>query len=517
MPFDSSKLKIIFIAVLGMILAIWLGLSIATNQVETLIQVIAASVLIVCLFLGNRIWLLIPFMGALNIGLRLPGQPDSMLLGQILVLSFATLLLLMRKLPVRMHWTELEFWILILTLCIVQAYIRNPVGVNLFGGSSVGGKPYAIYAISVVSSLLLCSLRVPVSQLKMILPLAIVGGLMNLLIAVVGLIVPSVAFYTGGALLRSDEPNYENYGRAVDVGAAGRIGFLSEFSRNSALWISSFVSPIRACFQPFWGLMILITLTAAMFGGFRSSLITVGLTFLIGIVYHSGSRGLLGAVFGGVAGLALLAMVNLLHPLPPNVQRALTFLPGTWEERYKDDAQGSTDWRVEVWREALTQEKWIRNRWLGDGLGFRAEDLAKATTLKGTGMSGFDIHRENVLLSGDYHSTLVSTIRTSGGVGLFFLICATWRTAFRAHHLIMRHRRGPFGPLSLFVGIPLVAAPLLLLISASNFMQVVTPLLFGLSMVRLLENNIPNPTLPLPPVVGNLPIRSRVSRSSSHP
>ena len=53
MPFDSSKLKVMIVAVLGMLLAIWLGLSIATNQLETLIQVIAASVLIGCLFLGK--------------------------------------------------------------------------------------------------------------------------------------------------------------------------------------------------------------------------------------------------------------------------------------------------------------------------------------------------------------------------------------------------------------------------------------------------------------------------------
>ena len=78
----------------------------------------------------------------------------------------------------------------------------------------------------------------------------------------------------------------------------------------------------------------------------------------------------------GMCVIPLLAAINLLAPLPPNVQRALTFLPGTWEQRYKDDAEGSTEWRVEVWKVALFTERWIKNKWLGDGLGFSAAELA---------------------------------------------------------------------------------------------------------------------------------------------
>ncbi len=297
----------------------------------------------------------------------------------------------------------------------------------------------------------------------------------------------------------------------MNTGDAGRIAFLTAFSRNASLWISCYISPIRALLHPLWSCLLLGTLAAAMFGGFRSGIGAVGVILLVGIYYRSGGLGLIVASLGGTAGLALLAMVNLFSPLPPNVQRTLTFLPGTWEQRYKDDAAGSTDWRVEIWKEALTSERWIRNKTLGDGLGFSSADLAKSFTLKRAGAtSGIDLMREQVLINGDYHSAIVSTIRTCGYLGLLVFILATVRLAVRAHRLIVRHRNDAWFPLCLFVGIPLVTGPIWLLTNASNFGQMAGTFILGAAMVRLLENNIPVAIAnPLPAPAMQTPILSR--------
>ncbi len=37
--------------------------------------------------MGRKIWLLIPLMGALELSVRLPGQPSSILIAQVLVIS----------------------------------------------------------------------------------------------------------------------------------------------------------------------------------------------------------------------------------------------------------------------------------------------------------------------------------------------------------------------------------------------------------------------------------------------
>jgi hypothetical protein len=493
---DTNKIKAVIIAVVATFIALYLGISAATAQFETMAWVLGIGILILGISLGRRIWMLIPFMFALNIGLRIPGQPDSTLLGQVLVLGFCVPLFLIRKLPYKLVWTELEFWILILTLLIGQVYIRNPVGVNLFGGSTVGGKPYALFAIGVVCALLLAGLRIPTGELKWILRLSIIGGLLNLVISISGGIFPAIAYYTGATLTHTDEANYENFGQVVDTGAATRVSYLTEFGKNLSLWISSYISPLRALLNPFWACLVITALVATMMGGFRSGLFAAGINFLLGIAYRSGTSGIMLSVFGAFSGLILLISINEFHPLPPNIQRSLTILPGTWEQRYKDDAHDSTEWRIEIWREVLLTDRWISNKWIGDGLGFSAAELrAQTNSRKNTraGISGFDASREAILANGNYHSSYVSSIRTVGYIGLLFFIVAQLRLAVHAHRLIISHRHDEYYGLCLFVGIPCMAAPILLIISATTFLQVASTLLFGIGMIRLLKINIPSP------------------------
>lgn len=519
---DSGKIKAILIAILAVFVALYLGISAATAQLETIAWVLGGGTLVICVLLGRRIWLLIPLFGSMELSLRIPGQPTTLLLAQVLVLGFAMLLLLMRKLPFRLQLTELEWWLVILTLMILQAYLRNPVGLNILGGGAVGGRPYAIFAISIMVALLLAGLRVPLADLKLILRLSIFGGLVNAGVAVVGHFFPLVAYWTGGSYVNEAETNYENLGVAVDTGAAGRIGSLQNITRNVALWITSFVSPLKACFHPLWAPLVLFTVVGAAFSGFRSAVITVGVIYLIGIAYRGGITSLLISGLGGVAAVALLAVVNLIYPLPPNVQRGLSFIPGSWEERYVKDASGSTDWRIEIWEEALLSDRWIKNKFLGDGLGFSAHELAyqlNSAKENRRGMSGFDAHRETIMANGDYHSTLVSGVRTAGYLGTFILIIATFRLAVHAHRLIRRHRRDEYYPLCLFLGIPLVAAPFNLFIGSTNFGQVASSFILGIAMIRLLQNNLPVPD-PLPAAPARLPNPAPGSRNrpfSAHP
>jgi hypothetical protein len=378
---------------------------------------------------------------------------------------------------------------------IAQVYVRNPVGLNVLGGSSVGGKGYVLYAIALASALILCGLRVPVSDLKWVMRLSIAGGILNLAASILGVLVPTIGFYLSQSYTRSDEVNYENR-EAVDTRAATRIGFLSQFGTNLALWISCYISPLIALVKPLWLMLILVAVAASLMGGFRNGIMIVGLTFLLGIAYHSGGIGVLLSSFMGMIGVALLAAINLLAPLPPNVQRALTFLPGTWEERYKVDAEGSTEWRVEVWKEALLTDRWIKNKWLGDGLGFSAAELsAQMNERKGAraGISGFSAHRESILANGDYHSGPVSSIRVIGYIGLLVFLLAQIRLAVHAHHLITRYRHTEWFPLTLFIGIPVIILPLIFVFIFGAFKTAAPTFLISCGLVSILKNNLPLP------------------------
>ncbi|MEY3897093.1 MAG: hypothetical protein RLZZ214_2614 [Verrucomicrobiota bacterium] len=493
---NARNIQGIIILTLGTILAVWLGLSIATNQVETILQVIMAVVLITCLALGRRIWLLIPFTIALDITFRLPGLPSSALLGQILVLAFSLLLFLMRKLPFRLAWTELEFWILVMTLFVVQVYLRNPIGVNVFGGDTVGGRPYALFAVALATALLLTGLKVPINDLKMMLRMSIAAGILNVAVSILGTFVPTVGYYTGNSFARTDEPNYENIGVAVDERAATRINWLASFSKNAALWVSSFISPLKAFVRPLWCALLILSLAAAAMSGFRNTVFSVILIYTLAIAYRGGLASLMVSGLMAVGALTIITLVNSLAPLPPNIQRSLSFLPGNWEEKQREQSKESSDWRMEIWKEALTSERWIRNKWMGDGLGFSAAELAgQMNARKGvrSGLSGMDAHRETILVNGDYHSGPVSTIRVIGGIGLLFFLLAQIRLAVHTHRQIMRCRGTEWFPLALYIGIPVICAPIMFVFIFGDFKTSGALFLISCGMIRLLENNLPLP------------------------
>jgi hypothetical protein len=492
---DSQKLKAIIIAILGIFFALYLGIGTATAQFETIIKIIGSLTIIVCFLLGRKIWLLIPLMATIELSLRIPGQPSTLLIAQGLVIAFLALLLLMRRLPYRFNFTELEVWGLILTAFVAQVYLRNPVGLNILGGESVGGKPYILFGITLVTAALLAGLRVPPGELKTALKLSILGGLINFGVSTIGRFVPTVGYYLGSSYVDTSAIDYSDHGKQVDTGATSREGFLGTFAKNLSLWVSSFKSALMACFHPLFATLILISFAAAGLSGFRNIIAAVGLTYFIGLCYRGGLAQVLTSCVVGALALGALAVTNAVAPLPPNIQRSLAFLPGTWEQRYKTEGEQSTDWRVEIWEEVLLTDRWIENKIIGDGLGFSARELQyqlAANNSAGTArsMSGFDAHRETILASGDYHSGPVQTVRVIGYAGLVVLLLFQIRLAIHAHRQIKRCRGTEWFPISLFIGIPLIWNPIFFIFIYGTFSSATTTLFIGSAMVRMLQNNL---------------------------
>lgn len=496
---DSTKLKAIAIVTIATIIAIWLGMNFATAKLETIMWVMGVSTLIMCAMLGRKVWLVLPFMATLNLSLMIPGQPSSLLIGQILVIGFCGLLFMLRQLHFKIQVTELEIWMLLLGLLVAQAYARNPVGLNILGGDSIGARPYAMFACSFVSCLLISALRVPEADLKWLVRLSIISGLINFIMLSIGYLFPRFGVWysavTGSQLGATGAQNNARYGAQV----AGRIAFVRDIARNLALWICSFKAPIKACFHPIWAPLVILSLGFATYSGYRNEIIAVGMTYIVGIVYRGGRHSMVFAIFAAITALCILTVINLAMPLPANIQRSLSFLPGTWEEHHKKDAQTSTDWRVDMWKEALLTNYWIENKLLGDGLGMSMRDFNyiksfdKRTLYKQTTRGGISYQQEFMMANGDYHSGPVSTIRTIGYTGLLILIIAQIRLAIHAHRQIKRTRHTQWFPLALLIGIPLIWTPVFFVAVVGSFSTASISLLTGCSMVRILENNLPLP------------------------
>ncbi|MEO7098013.1 MAG: hypothetical protein ABI162_01535 [Luteolibacter sp.] len=470
---NARSIQGILIIFFALFIAIWLGLSVVTNQTETLIQIAGAALLITAIFLGRRIWLLLIFFSALNV-LLIRGSGTTEI-GQVLFLVFSLILFLMRKLRMRFQFGEKEFWALLVIACIVQAYLRNPVGLNVFGGGSVGGRPYVAMILSISTAAGLSILLVDAKELKWAMYLTLLGGFLG---------IPGTMLRYGDAT-----SGQEGYDRIPVLGTAATL---------LARWLTSRISPLRACVHPLWGLVLLASIAAAAGSGYRNSVAAVGFVYILGIAYRGGVAASLCSAVGGSFFLLLLALVNLNFPLPGNIQRALSPLPGTWEERYRKAADDSTDWRVEMWKEALTSDRWIHDKVLGDGIGmtmaeYEGNQLTDSRSGGGRAASGLLVQQETMMITGSYHSGPVHTIRAVGYVGLAILLLAMIRVAVHAHRQILRCRGTEWYGVALFFCIPLISQPFYFTLIFGEYQTGVAGVMMGIAMIRLLENNLPLP------------------------
>lgn len=491
---DSQKIKVFTLLTLAAFGALYLGIAAATAQLETILWILGAIVVTICVALGRRIWLIIPVASSLGLVLPLPGNFTMDMIAQIITLGFASLLFLMRRLPMRAKITELEVWCVLFILCVIQVYLRNPVGLNLFGGETVGGKPYILFAITVATAYLLSVILVSPNDLRWWVRLTLISSIMNFGLGLIAKLAPSIGYYLGASF----SSDVEGVGPEVAAGEATRVSFVRGISLTLSIWISSKISPLRAVFHPVWLPLVLFSLGAAAYSGYRSQLIMICLYFLAGIFYRSGFAGTLFSLFLGAFGITLLAFVNLVAPLPANVQRSLTFLPGTWDERFQRDAEGSTDWRVDMWKEALFTEKWIKNKMLGDGLGFTKTELETMNKINfgkagGIGVSGLSEGQETMMINGGYHSGPVQTIRVVGYLGLTVLLFGFFRVAVHAHRQILRSRGTEWFPVTLFICLPFIVGPIFWVGIIGSFDAGGRLLLMGTAMVGMLRKNLPLP------------------------
>lgn len=485
-----SSVKIVFLFILVLLGAVYIGIGAASDQLQTLAILAGAVTVGVCLIMGRNIWMLIPLMTYIQLTLYLPGRPSTLLVAQLLVTLFGILMIMSGKLRAKFKMTSLEWWMVIFFLSVAQVYARNPVGINLLGAGNVGGKPYLMFCVGLVAAVILASIKVPYKDLVKIFKLTVIGSIINFVLGAIGYYIPTIGQYIGAARVESEYSMV-----AVDSGRAGRVPFVIRLGPNIALIVSSMINPLRAAFKVLWLPLILIAFASAGISGYRNVIVSTGLTFIVGIIYQDGIRSLIISVVILVLALGAVSVINIAHPLPPNVQRAMSFLPGTWEEEYIDDANSSSDWRFEMWEEALFSENWIKNKIMGDGLGFTSEELAYQEELRlhgsAVGGGGFDSHRETALVNGDYHSGPVSAIRTIGYVGLIVMLLCMLVLAFHAHRLIKRSKNMPWRPVVMIVCIPLMWYPLFFLFVFGSFAKDAVIILMGYGMIRLLENNLP--------------------------
>lgn len=311
----------------------------------------------------------------------------------------------------------------LLMVTLVTAALRGGFGLRSFGSETYGGRNYAYIVAAILGYFTLSSQRIPLEKVDRYVALFFLTGLTSL--------IPNLAYLGGRSwffLFNLFPPVYAIEQALGDVSLDMQIARVFGLSFASIALLSWLLAHygLRKVFNwryPGALFLFVVSLTACVFCGFRSFLIIfllcVGLQFIF--------EGLLTTRNFLVGSAVLLVIAGLVLPnaskLPLVVQRTLSFLPLRLNPVAEMSAEGSTAWRLEMWRVLLPQIP--QYFFKGKGFGIDSTDLALAEQNNRFGM-GF----EGAIAAGDYHSgplSLIIPLGVWGVIGFAWFVIASIR------------------------------------------------------------------------------------------
>ena len=488
----------IILAVIGIPVLITVGIWTATDPMYAGGAVVLVVGTAVIIQLGRRIWLLIPFFAAFTGPVNfLPGgfAPRDLVVGVVAVVLPS--LWVMKRFPLRVRFGMIEFALFLVLMMLGQAFLRNPTGLAVIGSDSVGGRPYFEIAVSVVAFVILSTQLVSLKNVRLMVLASFAGYMIIACLDTLMVLIPPLALYAAPFYLTASARGaYASYSEtyvAVDqVQDAGRIRFLRAFSIPIMTLVLAFRHPLQLLQPRNIGFLLLASFAGIcmLLSGFRSGIAYLG---LLGIAAMLLNRKPLHIVMTLILSITLLSTLLVLQgsafSLPLPAKRALSFLPGAWDSRVTSDAEGSSEWRWEMWETALTSEHYIRNKWVGDGYGFTAEELAYQGSL-GEGGTAANTLQEYFLMTGTYHSGPVEAIKRIGYIGLFILFVVMCIFVKEAIAMVNRTRGTPYFPYAMFVALPLVVHPVMFFLIYGAFKGGLITLLIGGGGLRLIGNSL---------------------------
>lgn len=454
----------------------------------------------VLLVMGRNAWLLIPLTYAFSSPVS--ALPGSFALRDIvtgIVFLFMATRWLVSKYHLEFRFGPLELILLIQYLFVVQVFVRNPAGFALFGSAMVGGRPYFEIAVSGILFMLLSTQAVSFQKCSKASNFFILGGLGAAFVEILSVLIPGVGYRIAHIYRVSSA------GQVVGaLNAEAGLGKSTEFSTGRRVYLFWLVKPLFTWLvsksrpihllnpmRPLMAVGLIIVVVAALLSGFRSLIVWVGMMYIASAIIHRKGVDILVALGAGLLILAVLAGGNRqFFELPMSVQRSLSFLPGEWDPLAKREAEGSNQWRFDMWETVLTSPDYIENKVLGDGYGLSADDYKFQQSLEMSRVVSNEMMQEHFMRSGDYHSGPIQTINRVGYIGLFFLIIAFFVFSRYTLRLFKRSRGTPFFFSTLIVGLPMIVYPFFFTLVIGGHAQALMMFSFHGGMLRMIENSM---------------------------
>jgi hypothetical protein len=307
---------------------------------------------------------------------------------------------------------------------LITAKLTGGIGLKAFGSDVYGGKKYVFLIVGILGYFALTAHSIPPKRARLFVTLYFAAGILGVIedlypvtpgfLRIIFLFIHPQAFASTGFDLGTTRLSGTGWAATAAINALIAYYGLRGIFLGGKLW-----RPI----------VFFIAMVLIFVGGFRSALIltlaTIVLQFFLEGLHRTAL--LMGAIIFSLACAG--AIIPLAPHLPFTFQRTLAFLPEDWvplSTSARNDAQGSLDWRVDMWKALLPQiPKYLL---LGKGYAITMEDYAAIT--EQDALHNADASEDPLAISGDYHNGPLSVIIPFGIWGVltfsWFLIASTW-------------------------------------------------------------------------------------------
>lgn len=362
----STLLRNIVLALALIIFSFVVGIVAADSAQEAAVWLFAVIGILVFIAAGKKIWmgifLVTPFCAFMP---SVAGFPSSQLL--IIAIFFYWLILAMLG-HVKLEWKKLislDILVFLFVAYMAFSFYRNPVSVAIlrdFGieSDNVGGDEYYVLLSSLLVYIAISMISFPRSVLPRILKWNLV-----LIIAITLFIALKGAIIGGGTLGATESDTL------ADEFQNTRFSYFSSLGIIITTLVYGSIPYRNVIFSLKHLALLFVGFLSVLISGWRSTFVIYGASVLGCAIIKRELSVLLfcGCIMYG--GIWYMSERGVVKELPFGAQRVLSMCPGIEVESHiKRDAEGSSDWRIQLWKWALDPRTgYIKDYLLGDGPG----------------------------------------------------------------------------------------------------------------------------------------------------
>jgi hypothetical protein len=417
---DTGLPKSLFVFLICVPLAIFLGYLLSTPMSFNTFATVGGCFMLLLLPLLLR-WhhtMAIACWNAYVIVFFLPGQPSLGVVMACASLGFAVLHRTMSK-SYRFIWVpQLSYSLLFLAIVVlVTMKLTGGMGGRALGSETWGAKRYLGVYGAIIGYFAFTSQRIDSKERLLLSGIFFLSGITAIFSDLAYAAGPSFyALYSIFPAELAASQAYAQFGMSRLTGVTWAAMSLLYFiiMRMGIAGLLDLTKP--------WRLAILLSiLVISLTGGYRSTVIVFIILLVVQFLFEGLIRSRYLPILAILALLSGAFLVSFIDRLPLVVQRSMSFLPLDVDAIARQDAIGTLDWRLQIWKTVLPE---IPNYLIvGKGYGYSGTDyyLTQEAVRRGL-YNSF----EDTLISGNYHNGILTVLIPFGLFGLFGFLWFCW-------------------------------------------------------------------------------------------